>query len=109
MWNYFQLHANQRLTTFDFCIAPSTLVATASLSIALGFFLTIFFFVSWRSDERNTELIHHGVDAPKHYKNSATSHRKSQTQAVIRLGTKKRAEASELVTLTTSYSLGIPA
>ena len=97
--NYFQLPANQELTTLNFCIALSTLVTRnlgapfhegldiAFPGIALGLLLTMFSLVFWRLDERNTELIHHGEDARKHCKNSATSHRRSQTQAVILLGT----------------------
>jgi hypothetical protein len=97
--NYLQLNADLRLATFNSCIAPSTLAVRGlgtpfheglgmlSLRIVLGFLLTKFSLDSWRLDRRNTELIHYGVDAPRHYENGVTPHRKTQAQAVIRPAT----------------------
>lgn len=76
-WNYFQLHAAQRLTTFNFYIALSTLITTGlfasfhkdfqvpSLGIALGFLLMVFSFVFWKLEQRNRNLIWHGEEALK--------------------------------------------
>jgi hypothetical protein len=76
-WNYFQLHAAQRLTTFNFYIALSTLITTGlfasfhegfqvpSLGIALGLLLMIFSFVFWKLEQRNRNLIWHAEEALK--------------------------------------------
>lgn len=68
VWNYFQVHAAQRLTTFNFYIALSTAVTTglfATLSqafrvpllgVVLGILLITFSFVFWKLDHRNREL-----------------------------------------------------
>ena len=76
-WNYFQLHANQRLTTFNFYIALSSLVTTGlvasfhkdirvpSLGIALGLLLIAITLIFWRLDRRNRDLVHNGEKALK--------------------------------------------
>jgi len=68
LWGYFQLHASQRLTTFNFYIVLSTLLSTGLFStfqkdftvpvgVILGFLLVCFSFVFWKLDERNKGLI----------------------------------------------------
>jgi hypothetical protein len=76
-WNYFQLHANQRLATFNFYIALSTLVTTGlvasfhkdikipSLGAVLGLLLIAFSYIFYRLDERNRALVHYGEEALK--------------------------------------------
>jgi ABC-type transport system involved in cytochrome bd biosynthesis fused ATPase/permease subunit len=78
-WDYFQLHANQRLATFNFYIAVSTLVATGLvasfhkdinmpfLGIILGLLLMVFSYLFYRLDERNRVLVHYGEEALKLY------------------------------------------
>lgn len=69
LWDYFQLHATQRLTTFNFYIVLSTLLTTGLFStfqkefvlipvgVILGLLLVLLSFVFWKLDERNKGLI----------------------------------------------------
>ncbi|MGO9571874.1 MAG: hypothetical protein ACLP5H_30485 [Desulfomonilaceae bacterium] len=68
-WNYFSVHAGQRLTTFNFYIVISALLSTGLLTtfnkdyqspllgLLVGSFLPLFSFVFYKLDERNRELI----------------------------------------------------
>jgi hypothetical protein len=68
-WQYFELHASQRLTTFNYYIVISTLITTGifatfskdytapSLGIAGGLLLLFFSFVFWKLDDRNKQII----------------------------------------------------
>ncbi len=68
-WDYFELDAGQRLTTFNFYIVISAVTATAlfatfqkdyripRVGILLGFLLALFSFVFWKLDSRNKDLI----------------------------------------------------
>lgn len=74
-WKYFEFHANQRLTTFNFYIAVSGLVTTGLvasfhrdievpyLGIVLGLLLIAFSYIFWKLDARNRELVHYGEEA----------------------------------------------
>lgn len=71
------MHAAQRLTTFNFYIALSTLITTGlfasfhssfgvpSLGIVLGLLLMVFSFVFFKLEQRNRNLIWHGEAALK--------------------------------------------
>ena len=74
-WNYFQYHASQRLTTFNFYIIISTLVATGYflalrffpiLSVVFGILIILFSFVFWKLDRRNKQLIRNSENALKY-------------------------------------------
>ncbi len=68
-WDFFQMQAGQRLTTFNFYIAISSLLSTGLvttfktdmdipyLGIAFGLLLILFSFIFWKIDQRNGELI----------------------------------------------------
>jgi hypothetical protein len=67
-WNYFQLHAEQRLKTFEFYIVMATVLLSGygvslkendlkPISVVLGILLTILSFVFWKLDVRNKQLI----------------------------------------------------
>ncbi len=68
-WSYFQLHAGQRMTTFNFFIVIAALLTTALAStfgkefeyhiagVILGFGITIMSFVFWKLDQRVRFLI----------------------------------------------------
>ncbi len=68
-WDYFQFHAQQRLTTFNFFIVFSSLLAGGLLTTfqekyraplvgaGAGFILAIISFVFWKIDVRNKQLI----------------------------------------------------
>jgi hypothetical protein len=72
IWNYFQLHAGQRLTTFNFYIVISTLLTSGYfvavrdvpyLSLLLGIILVVFSYVFWKLDVRNKQLIRNAEKA----------------------------------------------
>ena len=68
-WDYFQMHAAQRLTTFNFYVGISSLLSgglaatikadpeTPLLGAAVGLLLIIVSVVFWKLDQRNTDLI----------------------------------------------------
>ncbi len=66
LWNYFQYHAGQRLTTFNFYIVISSLITSGYiiafkdipfLSLLLGFIIITLSFIFWKLDSRNKQLI----------------------------------------------------
>lgn len=74
VWNYFQLHASQRLITFNFYIVISTAIAAGYivalgvnsipvLAILLGFTITLLSFIFWKLDVRNKLLIKNAEEA----------------------------------------------
>lgn len=77
LWDYFQLHATQRLSTFNFYIVLSTLISTGLFTTfrehvevlaagpVLGFMLIYLSFVFWKLDERNKNLIKRAETALK--------------------------------------------
>lgn len=77
VWNYFQLHASQRLITFNFYIVISTAIAAGYavalrangipvLAILLGFTISLLSFVFWKLDMRNKLLIKNAEEALKY-------------------------------------------
>lgn len=68
-WNFFQMQAGQRLTTFNFYIAISSLLSTGLiatfkneidlpyLGIVFELLLILFSFIFWKLDQRNSYLI----------------------------------------------------
>lgn len=76
VWDYFQLHATQRLKTFEFYIVIATVLLSGyvvslkednlmPIGIALGILLTILSFVFWKLDVRNKQLIKNAEQALK--------------------------------------------
>ena len=77
VWNYFQLHASQRLITFNFYIVISTAIAAGYivalrvnsvpvLAILLGFTISLLSFIFWKLDMRNKLLIKNAEEALKY-------------------------------------------
>jgi len=78
-WDYFAIHAAQRITTFNFYLGLSFLVATAyfasfktdsNLQTArpvLAALLCFFSFIFWKLDQRNRFLVKHAERALKHF------------------------------------------
>lgn len=78
-WDFFQMQAGQRLTTFNFYIAISSLLSgglVASfrtdftvpyLGALLGVLLTLFSFVFWKLDCRNRDLIKSAEETLKYF------------------------------------------
>lgn len=75
-WNYFSLHADQRLRAFHFYVLLSAVIVGALLTVIkeaqdprlgcpLAFGLAFLSFVFWKLDLRNKELVRHGEEALK--------------------------------------------
>lgn len=81
IWNYFQLHANQRMSVFNFYISFSSLITIPLmltfgnernfhlLGIILGFLLFLLSLVFWRLDRRTKILIETSENALKQLEN----------------------------------------
>jgi len=72
LWKYFEYHASQRLTTFNFYIVISTLITTGYflalrdvpwLAIFLGILVVVLSFIFWKLDCRNRILIRNSIEA----------------------------------------------
>jgi len=73
-WSYFQLHANQRITVFNYFVILSGVLAAglaatiqgpprlASLGVGLGLLLALLSYVFWKFDQRTAFLIKHSED-----------------------------------------------
>ena len=82
-WDFFQMQATQRLTTFNFYIALSSLISGGlaanlkaqdsmiSVGVLLGLLLALFSFVFWKLDQRNRDLIKSAEDVLKFFENKA--------------------------------------
>lgn len=82
-WDYFVIHASQRMTIFNFYIALSSVVATAyfasfradwnlqSARWILAPLLCFFAFIFWKLDERNKTLIKNAERALKHFEQAS--------------------------------------
>lgn len=78
-WNYFSIHASQRLTTFNFYIVVSSLAATSYFATfradlhltaarpVLACLLCLLAFVFWKLDQRNRILIKNAERALKFF------------------------------------------
>jgi hypothetical protein len=73
-WNYFALHSDQRIKTFNFFLVLCTLIIggliallkdwkESRLAVPAAFGLTFMSFIFWKLDVRNKELIHHSEEA----------------------------------------------
>lgn len=99
-WQYFELHASQRLTTFNYYIVISTLITTGifatfskdytapSLGIAGGLLLLFFSFVFWKLDERNRQIIKGAEAALKFFETSSDLADSADGPNVLRLFTR---------------------
>ena len=76
-WDYFRLHASQRLTTFHFYLVISTVIGTgylmslkgdiiSPLGIILGLLLSFLSFIFWKLDIRNRQMIKNAEDSLKY-------------------------------------------
>ena len=76
IWNYFQLHAAQRLKTFEFYIVVATVLLSGyvvcikednlmPIGIVVGVLLVLLSFVFWKLDVRNKQLIKNAEQALK--------------------------------------------
>lgn len=77
IWKYFEIHASQRLTVFNFFSAFSGLIAAgigavapaskdySAVGVALGAMLIVISFIFWKLDQRAAFLIKHAEEALK--------------------------------------------
>lgn len=82
-WDFFQMQAGQRLTTFNFYIALSSLLSTGlaasfkadinipCLGVAFGLLLLLFSAIFWKLDQRNRDLIKGAEDSLKFFEAKA--------------------------------------
>jgi hypothetical protein len=78
-WDYFQVHAAQRMTAFNFYVVLSSVTATTYIASfradsnlqsarpALAGLLCIFAFIFWKLDQRNKFLIKNAERALKYF------------------------------------------
>src|SRR5262249_21475929 len=76
-WSYFQLHANQRMTSFNFFVLIAALLTTGLagtlksdfthhyVSVILALSLIGIAFIFWKMDQRVRYLVKHAEDALK--------------------------------------------
>ena len=76
-WSYFQLHATQRITVFNYFVVFSGVLATglatavqanprlAAVGIVLGLLLSLLSFLFWKLDQRASFLIKHAEELIK--------------------------------------------
>jgi hypothetical protein len=76
-WNYFSLHADQRMKTFNFYIVLSGAIVAGiiaalkendspAIAALLAFILAFLSFVFWKMEQRVRYLVKHGENALKH-------------------------------------------
>ena len=82
-WDYFQFHATQRLSTFNFFVVLSVLLMSAAMTTFqekfflpcaggfLGLILATLSFVFWKMDQRNQQLLKNGTEALMHLDRTA--------------------------------------
>jgi hypothetical protein len=82
-WDFFAVQAGQRLTTFNFYIALSSLLSGGlaatfkvevdipHLGVLFGALLVLFSFVFWKLDQRNRDLIKSAEDVLKFFEGTA--------------------------------------
>jgi hypothetical protein len=73
VWKYFQVHASQRLTTFNFYLVVSAVLVTGYFTVikedkfcfglVLGLLLTFVSFIFYKLDRRNRDLVRHAERA----------------------------------------------
>jgi hypothetical protein len=72
-WNYFSLHADQRMKTFNFYIVlcgalVAGMIATrhSAIGAMLAYLIGFVSFIFWKMDQRIRQLVKHGENALKH-------------------------------------------
>jgi hypothetical protein len=85
-WRYFELHANQRISIFNYFLVLSGAVAAglattlqgsqrfSSLGVVLGLLLAVISFVFWKLDSRVSFLIKHAESALAEVEQSLPTH-----------------------------------
>lgn len=95
-WNYFSVHANQRMGVFQFYITLSTAVLGGAVLLAgsgddriwsalLFMLLPFLSFVFWRLDQRTSELVKNAEKALQHLDEMALSNKSDHGGQVLAL------------------------
>jgi hypothetical protein len=94
IWNYFQVHASQRLTTFNFYILISTVISTGFLivianmpifALVLSIMLISLSFVFWKLDIRNKQLIRTAESGLKYLESKDNINEKSDEPHILNI------------------------
>lgn len=108
VWDYFHLHASQRLTTFNFYIVLSTVLSTGLFStfqkdftilpagLVLGLLLVSLSFVFWKLDERNKGLIKHAEAALKYLEQQVRPGASTPQAEILAIFTREALETDRL-------------
>ncbi|MCK4369162.1 MAG: hypothetical protein KAV68_05840 [Dehalococcoidales bacterium] len=105
IWNYFQVHAAQRLTTFNFYILISTLIATGFLivikdmpilALLLSVVLILLSFVFWKLDARNKQLIRIAEAGLKYLESKDEIADKTREPHILNIFSYEEAQTKEL-------------
>ncbi len=121
-WKYFQIHADQRLKTFNFYLILSTLISGALtaiiknasdilVGIPLALLLPFLSFIFWKLDLRNKQLIGHGERALKYIENEYGIEDESDQPHVLKIfnheadATKKLKRNTFFFTYSTCFNL----
>jgi hypothetical protein len=105
-WQYFSLHSDQRLKTFNFYLILVTVVLggllafikdakVPQLGAPAGLLLAFLSFIFWKLDRRNRELIQHSEDILKRIENDIPT---AEVPAELRLFMQEQAKTDEIRT-----------
>jgi len=107
IWNYFQVHASQRLTTFNFYILISTVIATGFLiiirdmlilALILSIILIFLSFIFWKLDTRNKQLITNAEDGLKYLESKDEINDKEDTPHILNIFSYEEMQTQQLRT-----------
>jgi hypothetical protein len=109
-WQYFQTHASQRLTTFNFYLVAATLLATGVLAtfhkdfsaqamgVFMGSLLAFTSFTFWKLDQRNRQLIRNAETALQVIENKTRAEGVAEDELrLMRLFDKDASQTSERI------------
>lgn len=100
-WEYFAVHASQRMSIFNFFVVFSSLVTTAMfgsfqekikiypLGFGFGLLLILISFVFWKLDQRVSFLIKHAEEALEHLETEFPDAKASKGPHVTQLFTRE--------------------
>jgi len=105
IWSYFELHAKQRLITFNYYILISTLLSSGYLialrdipllSLLLSTLLIILSFIFWKLDLRNKQLIKNSENALKCIEGQDSIQEKGEPPNILNIFNYEQRQTEEL-------------
>lgn len=112
-WDYFQFHASQRLTIFNFYILLSTLVSTGYflalnyipiLAVLFPILLILFSFIFWKLDQRNRQLILNSEEALKYIEREDVNVESKSDASILKIFTYEEIQTQELKSKENTWS-----